>query len=35
MSSPRVDRVFERRLAVLIGSGERGVLLGGLKGVEK
>ena len=35
MSSPRVDRVFERRLAVLIGSGERGVLQHGLKGVEK
>ncbi len=35
MSSPRIDRVFERRLAVLIGSGERGVLQRGLKGVEK
>ena len=35
MSSPRVDHVFERRLAVLIGSGERSVLQHGLKGVEK
>jgi glutamate--cysteine ligase len=33
---PRVvDRVFERRLAGLVNSGERGVLRGGLKGVEK
>jgi glutamate--cysteine ligase len=35
MAASRIDRVFERRLAVLIGSGERGVLQGGLKGVEK
>lgn len=30
-----VDRQFERRLAGLINSGERGVLRGGRKGVEK
>jgi glutamate--cysteine ligase len=30
-----VDRSFERRLAGLINSGERGVLRGGLKGVER
>jgi glutamate--cysteine ligase len=30
-----VDRTFERRLAGLINSGERGVLRGGRKGVEK
>jgi glutamate--cysteine ligase len=30
-----VDRSFERRLAGLINSGERGVLRGGRKGVEK
>ena len=30
-----VDRKFERRLAGLINSGERGVLRGGRKGVEK
>jgi glutamate--cysteine ligase len=30
-----VDREFERRLAGLINSGERGVLKGGRKGVEK
>lgn len=30
-----VDKVFERRLAGLINSGERGVLRGGRKGVEK
>jgi glutamate--cysteine ligase len=35
MPPSRIDRVFERRLAVLIGSGERGVLQRGLKGVEK
>jgi glutamate--cysteine ligase len=34
--APRVtDRTFERRLAGLVNSGERGVLRGGLKGVEK
>jgi glutamate--cysteine ligase len=32
---PRVDRRFDRHLAGLINSGQRGVLLGGLKGVEK
>ncbi len=31
----RIDRRYERHLAGLINSGERGVLLGGLKGVEK
>ncbi|HUY84427.1 MAG TPA: hypothetical protein VMU86_07610, partial [Steroidobacteraceae bacterium] len=30
-----VDKRFERRLAALINSGERGVLRGGRKGVEK
>ncbi len=30
-----IDNTFERRLAGLINSGERGVLRGGLKGVEK
>jgi len=35
MPAPRIDRVFERRLAALINSGERAVLQGGLKGVEK
>jgi glutamate--cysteine ligase len=30
-----IDRKFERRLAGLINSGERGVLRGGRKGVEK
>ena len=30
-----VDKLFERRLAGLINSGERGVLRGGRKGVEK
>jgi len=30
-----VDRTFERRLAGLVNSGERGVLRGGRKGVEK
>jgi glutamate--cysteine ligase len=30
-----VDKIFERRLAGLINSGERGVLRGGRKGVEK
>jgi len=33
--APRIDRRYERLLAGLINSGERGVLLGGLKGVEK
>ena len=30
-----MDRVFERRLGVLVNARERGVLQGGLKGVEK
>ena len=30
-----VDKEFERRLGALINSGERGVLCGGLKGVER
>jgi glutamate--cysteine ligase len=30
-----VDKIFERRLAGLVNSGERGVLRGGRKGVEK
>ena len=30
-----IDRKFERRLAALVNSGERGVLRGGRKGVEK
>jgi glutamate--cysteine ligase len=32
---PRIDRRFERYLAGLVNSGERAVLVGGLKGVEK
>ena len=35
MPASRIDRRFERRLAGLVNSGERGVLQGGLKGVEK
>ena len=35
MPAARIDRRYERHLAGLINSGERGVLLGGLKGVEK
>jgi len=35
MSSRGIDRAFERRLAGLVNSRERGVLRGGLKGVEK
>ena len=35
MSSLRIDRRYEKRLAGLINSGERRVLLGGQKGVEK
>ena len=35
MSSPGIDRSFERRLAGIVNSRERGVLRGGLKGVEK
>jgi glutamate--cysteine ligase len=35
MPRTRIDRVFERRLAGLVNSRERGVLAGGLKGVER
>jgi glutamate--cysteine ligase len=35
MPSSRIDRVFEKRLAALINSGERGALQGGRRGVEK
>ena len=35
MPASRIDRRFERHLAGLVNSGERGVLVGGLKGVEK
>ena len=35
MPASRIDRVFERRLAAVINSGERRVLQGGRRGVEK
>ena len=35
MSSAAIDRVFERRLASLVNSGEPEILQGGRKGVEK
>ena len=35
MPSTRIDRSYERRLAGLFNSGERGVLQGGRRGVEK
>ena len=35
MSSPGIDRAFERRLAALINSGAPQLLQGGRKGVEK
>ncbi len=35
MPRPRLDRSFERRLAGLVNARERGVLQGGLKGVER
>ncbi|MGH8131409.1 MAG: glutamate--cysteine ligase, partial [Steroidobacteraceae bacterium] len=35
MGKPRLDRQFERRLAGLVNARERGVLTGGLKGVER
>ena len=35
MSPPAIDRAFERRLASLVNARERGILQGGLKGVEK
>jgi glutamate--cysteine ligase len=35
MPRARIDRRYEQRLAGLVNSGERGVLLGGRRGVEK
>lgn len=35
MPVSRIDRQFERRLAALVNAGERGVLQGGRRGVEK
>jgi glutamate--cysteine ligase len=35
LPASRIDRRFDRNLAGLVNSGERGVLLGGLKGLEK
>ena len=35
MPTPRLDRQFERRLAGLVNARERGVLTGGLKGIER
>ncbi|HSY05447.1 MAG TPA: glutamate--cysteine ligase [Steroidobacteraceae bacterium] len=35
MSSPGIDRVFERRLSSLVNSGQPQILQGGRKGVEK
>ncbi len=35
MPSSSTDRIFERRLAAIVNSGERNVLQGGRKGVEK
>ncbi len=35
MGKPRLDRLFERRLAGLVNAREAGVLTGGLKGVER
>ena len=35
MARPRLDRSFERRLSGLVNARERGVLTGGLKGVER
>ena len=35
MPVSRIDRVFERRLAALLASGEPRLLQGGRKGVEK
>ena len=35
MPRPRIDRRFDQYLAGLVNSGERAVLVGGLKGVEK
>ena len=35
MSVSRIDRSFERRLAALVNGGQKGVLQGGRRGVEK
>ena len=35
MPASRIDRTFEKRLAAVINSGERGALQGGRRGVEK
>ena len=35
MHGSGIDRAFERRLATLVNARERGVLQGGLKGIEK
>ncbi len=35
MPASRIDRAFEKRLAAVINSGERGALQGGRRGVEK
>jgi glutamate--cysteine ligase len=35
MARNRLDRAFERRLSGLVNARERGVLSGGLKGVER
>jgi glutamate--cysteine ligase len=35
MGRNRLDRAFERRLSGLVNARERGVLTGGLKGVER
>ena len=35
MGRNRLDRTFERRLSGLVNARERGVLKGGLKGVER
>ncbi len=35
MTARGVDRVFERRLAAVVNSGERAALVGGRKGIEK
>ena len=35
MAQVRIDRRYEKTLAGMVNSGERGVLLGGLKGIEK
>ncbi len=35
MAHPLIDRSFERRIAALVNSGQRGVVQGGRRGVEK